>query len=178
MSDLSVLTPAVSARDHAQGLGDAPLTLVEYGDYQCPYCRMAYPIVKQLQKKLGKNLRFVFRNFPLTQSHPYAGIAAEVAEASELFGAFWPMHDMIYERQPELSPESLVVWAQELGIEEKKLEKAIEKPEIAKRIQEDRMSGIRSGVNGTPTFFINGIRFDGSPDYKSLLEALEEKQTI
>src|SRR5271168_3363645 len=107
MDKSATLTPSVSERDHAEGLADAPLTLVEYGDYQCPYCGMAYPGVKKLQKTLGKKLRFVFRNFPLTQAHPYARIAAEAAEAAALLGKFWPMHDMIYENQDDLSPESL-----------------------------------------------------------------------
>src|ERR1700684_1165305 len=102
-----MLAPPVSERDHSEGLPAAPLTLVEYGDYQCPYCGMTYPVVKALQKTLGKKLRFVFRNFPLTQAHPYALIAAEAAEAAALLGKFWPMHDMIYENQDELSPDSL-----------------------------------------------------------------------
>jgi protein-disulfide isomerase len=168
------LTSPVSERDHAEGSSDAPITLVEYGDYQCPYCRMAYPVVKKLQKKLGKNLRFVFRNFPLTQAHPLAEIAAQVAEAAALLGGFWPMHDRIYEKQNELSPDALAAWARDLGLDEKKMEDALNKPEIAKRIKEDRQSGIRSGVNGTPTFFINGARYDGPPDYDSLFASLQE----
>jgi len=173
MNETATLIPPVSARDHAEGPDDAPLTLVEYGDYQCPYCGMAYPVVKRLQKNLGKKLRFVFRNFPLTQAHPYAGIAAEAAEAAALLGKFWPMHDTIYENQEILSPDSLAEWAHELGLEDKDLQRAIERPEIAERLKEDRRSGIRSGVNGTPTFFINGTRHNGPPDYPSLLEALE-----
>jgi protein-disulfide isomerase len=175
MDKSATLTPPVSERDHAEGLADAPLTLVEYGDYQCPYCGMAYPGVKKLQKTLGKKLRFVFRNFPLTQAHPYARIAAEAAEAAALLGKFWPMHDMIYENQDDLSPESLAAWALRLGLSDEKLQEAIQRPEIAKRIKDDRQSGIRSGVNGTPTFFINGTRHDGSPDYDTLLAALEEQ---
>jgi protein-disulfide isomerase len=177
MSDSARLTLPVSARDHAEGAPEAPLTLVEYGDYQCPYCGMAYPGVKQLQKTLGRKLRFIFRNFPLTQAHPFARIAAQAAEAAALQGKFWPMHDLIYENQDDLSPQALVLWARQLGLDEKKWADALESPEIAKRIKEDRSSGIRSGVNGTPTFFINGIRHDGGPDYDSLLAALEAKLT-
>jgi len=173
-----MLTPPVSERDHTEGPADAPLTLVEYGDYQCPYCGMAYPVVKELQKTLGKKLRFVFRNFPLTQAHPYARIAAEAAEAAALLGKFWPMHDMIYENQDDLSPDNLAAWALQLGLSDEKLQEAIQRPEIAKRIKDDRQSGIRSGVNGTPTFFINGTRHDGSPDYDSLLAALESELAI
>jgi protein-disulfide isomerase len=172
---MSELSTPVTERDHAEGSADAPITLVEYGDYQCPYCRLAYPVVKELQKKLGKNLRFVFRNFPLTQAHPLAEIAAQVAEAAATLGKFWPMHDVIYENQNELSPDALAAWAKDLGLDEKKMEAALNSPAIAKRIKEDRMSGIRSGVNGTPTFFINGARHDGAPDYASLLEAVEEQ---
>ena len=178
MSNSAVLAQPVSERDHSQGPSAAPLTLVEYGDYQCPYCGAADPVVKRLQKTLGKNLRFVFRNFPLTQAHPYARIAAEAAEAVGLLGKFWPMHDTIYENQENLSPDALAAWALELGLDDEKLEKAIQQPEIAKRIKEDRQSGIRSGVNGTPTFYINGVRYDGSPDYDSLLAALDSELAI
>ena len=178
MNKTATLTLPVSARDHAEGAADAPITLVEYGDYQCPYCGAAYPVVKRLQKTLGMKLRFVFRNFPLTQAHPYAMIAAEAAEAAALLGKFWPMHDTIYENQEALSPESLAAWAMQLGLEDQKLQKAIKRPEITKRIKEDRQSGIRSGVNGTPTFYINGLRYDGSLDYESLLAALESELAI
>jgi len=171
---MSELTSPVSARDHAQGTENAPLTLVEYGDYQCPYCGAAYPVVKQVQKALGKKLRFVFRNFPLTQMHPYALVAAEAAEAAALQGKFWEMHDIIYENQQQLEPEQLLVWAKELGLDLAKFETAIRKGEVTKRIKEDRTSGIASGVNGTPCFFINGTRYDDAPDYDSLLAALEE----
>src|ERR1700679_1565775 len=135
MNESGTLTPTVSARDHVQGAADAPLTLVEFGDYQCPYCGAAYPVVKKLQKTLGKKLRFVFRNFPLTQAHPYALAAAETAEAAALLEKFWPMHDMIYEHQEELSVESLIGWAQALGMPEAAFKKALGHPEIAKRIK-------------------------------------------
>jgi protein-disulfide isomerase len=175
MNTSASLTQLVSERDHADGPANAPITLVEYGDYQCPYCGAAYPVVKRLQKTLGKKLRFVFRNFPLTQAHPFAMAAAEAAEAAGLLGKFWPMHDMIYEHQAHLSVPALASWAISLGLEDAKLQKALEDPSIDKRIQEDRRSGIRSGVNGTPTFYINGSRYDGSPDYDSLLAVLEEQ---
>jgi formate-nitrite transporter family protein len=167
------LTPPVSTRDHTKGLDDAPLTLVEYGDYQCPYCGAAYPVVKRLQKELGKNLRFVFRNFPLTQVHPYALIAAETAEAAALQGKFWEMHDLLYEQQALLEPDIIPQWAERLGLDLEKLGNDISHGDVEEHIKEDRQSGIRSGVNGTPTFFVNGTRFDGPPDYGSLLAALE-----
>lgn len=178
MNQSAMLAQPVSERDHAEGAADAPLTLVEYGDYQCPYCGAAYPIIKRVQKTLGKKLRFVFRNFPLTQAHPYALIAAEAAEAAGLLGKFWPMHDVIYENQDKLSPEALARWAHDLGLADAKLQEVLEGPEIDRRIKEDRKSGIRSGVNGTPTFYINGTRYDGSPDYESLLAALDSELAI
>jgi protein-disulfide isomerase len=174
MNETATLTPPVSARDHIQGSADAPLTLVEFGDYQCPYCGAAYPVVKQLQKSLGKKLRFVFRNFPLTQAHPYALAAAEAAEAAALLGKFWEMHDLIYENQGMLQPDILPAWAAEAGLDPEKFGAAIRRAEITKRIKEDRMSGISSGVNGTPCFFINGTRYDDVPDYVSLRAALEQ----
>jgi protein-disulfide isomerase len=175
MEESARLTQPVSGRDHAEGPVDAFLTLVEYGDYQCPYCGAAYPVVKRLQKSLGKNLRFVFRNFPLTQAHPYALIAAEAAEAAALQGKFWEMHDLLFEQQPLLKPDIIPVWAKRMGLNLEKFAGDIKQGLVDKRIKEDRQSGIRSGVNGTPTFFINGTRYDGSPDYASLLEALKSE---
>jgi protein-disulfide isomerase len=175
MNESPSLTPPVSTRDHSQGPANAPLTLVEYGDYQCPFCGAAYPVVKQLQEALGKKLRFVFRNFPLTQAHPYALIAAEAAEAAALQGKFWEMHDLLFERQRILEPGILPVWAREVGLDLEQFGAAIREEGIAKRIKEDRTSGIHSGVNGTPTFFINGSRHDDAPDYDSLAVALQQQ---
>ena len=175
MDQSATLTQPVSAQDHAQGPADAPLTLVEYGDYQCPYCGAAYPVVKHLQQTLGKKLRFVFRNFPLTQVHPYALIAAQAAEAAALQGKFWEMHDLLFEEQHLLNPEIIPAWAKRIGLNLKQFEDDIKQALVENRIQEDRRSGIRSGVNGTPTFFINRTRYDGLPDYESLLAALESE---
>ena len=180
MDRKTILTPPVSDRDHAQGATDAPLTLVEYGDYQCPYCGAAYPVVKQLQNTLGKKLRFVFRNFPLTQAHPYAMVAAEAAEAAALQGKFWAMHDLLYEQQAFLEPDIIPLWAKKIGLDLEMFGNHIKQGVVAKRIKEDRQSGIRSGVNGTPTFYINGTRYDGPPVVEALQGALEEqlKETI
>ncbi len=175
MNDASTLTLPVSERDHAEGPLDAPLTLVEYGDYQCPYCGEAHPVIKRLQHHFGKKLCFVFRNFPLTQAHPYALVAAEAAEAAALQGKFWPMHDFIYEHQEDLEPEILPDWAQQVGLNGEAFGVALKQEKTLDRIKEDRSSGIRSGVNGTPCFFINDIRYDGDTDYESLREALEEQ---
>src|SRR6204780_4433706 len=125
MNDAPTLTMPVSERDHIEGPENAPLTLVEYGDYQCPYCGLAYPGVKRVQKTLGKKLRFVFRNFPLTQAHPYARIAAEAAEAAALQGKFWEMHDLIYEQQTFLEPDIIPLWAKKIGLDLNQFAQAI-----------------------------------------------------
>jgi protein-disulfide isomerase len=174
MSKTASLTPPVSERDHSQGTTDALLTLVEFGDYQCPYCGAAYPVVKQLQETFGRNLRFVFRNFPMTQAHPYALIAAEAAEAAALQDKFWEMHDLLYENQQFLEDDVLQSLAKSVELDLEKVRKDITKGNVAQRIKEDRRSGIASGVNGTPSFFINGIRYDGNPDYGSMRAAIEE----
>src|SRR5215813_128964 len=141
MNQSTALTPTVSGRDHAQGQADAPLTLVEYGDYQCPYCGAAFPVVKRLQKALGAKLRFVFRNFPLTNAHPYALVAAEAAEAAALQGKFWEMHDLIYENQGMLEPDMLPVWALKAGVDINKFGADIRHGDVVKRIKDDRASG-------------------------------------
>lgn len=167
------LTLPVSERDHFQGNPNAPLTLVEYGDYECPYCGAAYPVVKQVQQRLENQLRFVFRNFPLTQVHPHAQSAAEAAEAAGGQGKFWQMHDTLYEHQDALDDLDLVQYATDLGLDVARFELDMTAHTYAPRVREDFLSGLRSGVNGTPTFFINGQRYDGSYDFASLLAALE-----
>ena len=167
------LTPPVGPRDHAAGSKDAPVTLVEYGDYQCPHCGRAYPIVKEVQRALGSKLRFVFRNFPLTQIHPEAEHAAEAAEAASAQGAFWQMHDRLFERQFALDDDHLVEYAAELGLDADRIRGELEAGTNTPRVRDDFMSGVKSGVNGTPTFFINGVRYDGSWDRDSLLAALQ-----
>ena len=176
MNESATLTPPVSARDHAEGPANAPATLVEYGDYECPYCGAAYPVIKNLQAAFRQKLRFVFRNFPLTQAHPYALVAAEAAEAAAVQGKFWKMHDFIYEHQDDLEPDILPAWAEEVGLDLQEFGIAIKQGAVTRRIKEDRISGVRSGVNGTPCFFINGARYDGAGDYDSLRLALEEQQ--
>jgi protein-disulfide isomerase len=156
------LTPPVSAQDHATGPGDAPITLVEYGDYECPYCGMAHPIVKAAQRALGSQLRFVFRNFPLAEIHPHARIAAQAAEAAGAQGKFWEMHDMLFEHQDALEPQDLIGYAKSLELDISRFEHDLEAGTYAKKVRDDFRSGVRSGVNGTPTFFVNGERYDGS----------------
>jgi protein-disulfide isomerase len=167
-----LLTVPVSQRDHIQGSLDAPMTLVEYGDYQCPYCGAAYPIVKEVQRALGDRLAFVFRHFPLVSAHPYALIAAEAAEAAGAQGQFWPMHDRLYEHQNELDPLSLEKHAAVLGLDLERFVEDLATHRHVPRIREDLASGARSGVNGTPTFFVNGARHEGAYDAASLIAAL------
>ena len=171
------LTPPVSARDHAQGPADAPVTLVEYGDYECPHCGRAYPMVKAVQRSLGNDLRFVFRNFPLTGSHEHAEHAAEMAEAAGDRGKFWEMHDLLFEHQDALEDENLVAYAATLGIDPRWAAAALAQGLFRERVHEDVASGGRSGVNGTPTFYINGARYDGLLHPMSLLEALVRAAT-
>jgi len=163
---MTQLTIPVGAEDHAQGAASATVTLVEYGDYQCPYCGAAYPLVRQLQKQFGANLRFVFRNFPLTQAHPLAQMAAELAEAAATLGQFWPMHDWIYENQEAWSGgngEELLGGITVVGLDAGKVAHAVKQPQIDQRIKADFKGGVRSGVNGTPSFFINGQLHQGAP---------------
>ncbi len=166
------LAPPVGARDHAQGPADAPVALVEYGDFECPHCRRAYPIVKEIQASLGNNLRFVFRNFPLAKSHEHAEHAAEMAEAAAHEGKFWPMHDLLFENQEALEDEDLARYATALGIDPAWAVAALEQGLFRERVREDFASGVRSGVNGTPTFFINEARYDGLVHPTAMLEAL------
>jgi protein-disulfide isomerase len=156
------LTPPVSASDHAAGPDDAPVTLVEYGDYECPYCGMAHPIVKAAQRELGDQLRFVFRNFPLAEAHPHARLAAQAAEAAAAQGRFWEMHDILFEHQDALEPEDIIGYAKTIGLDVAQFKRDLEAGTYAKRVRDDFRSGVRSGVNGTPTFFVNGSRYDGS----------------
>jgi len=168
------LAMPVSRRDHIQGPANAPLTLLEYGDFECPVCGMAYAVVKTLQQNLRHRLRFVFRHFPLTNVHPHAEHAAEAAEAAGARGAFWEMHDLLFENQEALEDEDLLEYAAALGLDTSAVLAEIEAGAYAGRLREDFMSGVRSGVNGTPTFFINGLRYEGSFDAESLMGALVE----
>ena len=165
--------PVNPEHDHIEGPVNASLTLVEYGDYQCPYCGAAYPEVKKVQKELGSELRFVFRNFPLTNIHEHAMNAAETAEAAASQGKFWAMHDFLYEHQGTLGDPTIALgFAKKLGLDTQRFEREIAQHTYQKRIKDDFMGGVRSGVNGTPTFYVNGIRHDGDAIAKALVEAL------
>jgi len=172
---MATLKNPVSGDDHIQGDAKAPVLLVEYGDYECPHCGHAQPIIKQVQKHFGKRLGFVFRNFPLSEMHPYAEPAAESAEFAATKGKFWEMHDGIFENQSTLGVPMLLELAEKLGMAAADLEAALEGQEFAERVKEDFMGGVRSGVNGTPTFFINGHRHDGSFEFEELVAAIEAR---
>ena len=167
------LVNQVGESDHALGPETAFVTLVEYGDYQCPACGQAYPIVKELLARLGQRVRFVFRNFPLATVHPYAEGAAEAAEAAGAQGQFWAMHALLYQNQEALDGEDLVRYASALGLDESSFVRELTGHVHAARVREDFMGGVRSGVNGTPTFFINEGRHDGPFSLDSLLGAVE-----
>jgi protein-disulfide isomerase len=170
----ALTVPVNDGRDHIQGSADAPVTLVEYGDYECPYCGAAYPIVKEVQARMGDRLRFVFRNFPITTSHPHAEQAAEAAEGAATQGSFWEMHDVLYENQKRLRDEDLRDYAEELGLDVERFTGELGEHVYAPRVHEDFLSGVRSGVNGTPTFYINGVRHDDSYELEPLLAAVEQ----
>ena len=166
--------PVSDDRDHIQGPADAPVTFVEYGDYECPYCGAAYPIIKEVQSRMGDRLRFVFRNFPISTSHPHAEQAAEAAEAAASQGKFWEMHDLLYENQEHLDDADLHRYADQLGLDVGVFDEELAEHVHAERVREDFMSGVRSGVNGTPTFYVNGARHDGGYQLGELLAALED----
>ena len=180
-----VLTPPVGEGDHATGPADAPVTLVEYGDFECPYCGMAFPIVKAAQRKLGDRLRFVYRHFPLAEAHPHARHAAQAAEAAAEQGgeqAFWAMHDALFENQHALDDASLARMAARLGLDADRLAADLAAGTYAARVRQDFRNGVRSGVNGTPTFFINGRRFDGdwtdSREFTAALESVAAERAV
>jgi len=175
-TELERLAAPVSTRDHFQGQSNAPLTLVEYGDFECPYCGTAHRVVKAIQEKLGERLRFVYRHFPLTQRHPNAENAAQAAEAAGARGDFWPMHDLLFEHQEALADEDLAEYAASLGLDGAEILAEIELGTYATRVREDFSGGIKSGVNGAPTFFINDVLYNGESDLQSMLVALAEAE--
>ena len=173
VQEMEDLTLPVSGRDHAQGPATAPVTLVEYGDYECPDCGDAYPIVKELQKRLRNRLRFVFRHFPLMEMHPHAERAAEAAEAAGAQGKFWEMHDLLFEHQQALEDADLRQYAGRIGLDLAKFDDDMKRRAYAGRVKEDLLSGEESEIPGTPTFFINGMLYDDAYDLETLLGAVE-----
>ena len=177
MSARIPLTLPDPERDHISGSAEGLIRLLEYGDYECPFCAEVQPIVKEIQRRLSDDLLFGFRNFPLTNIHPHSEHAAEAAEAAGMQKNFWSMHDTLFENQRALDDDDLAEYAAELGLDETRLIREVTASVYAPRIREDFKSGVRGGVNGTPTFFINGERYDGPLDLKNLLNALTFQST-
>ena len=169
---MSRLTPPVNDNDHIRGLPSAGITLVEFGDFQCSSCASAYPEIKEVQRVLGKELRFVYRHFPMSNIHAYAFSAAVAAEAAGKQNKFWQMHDMIFERQVLLSEYALLEFAEDLGLNMRTFRNDLADESLPAKVEYDFESGVMSGVNGTPSFYINGFKYNGSPDYPSLLNAI------
>jgi protein-disulfide isomerase len=170
----STLTLPVGPRDHVRGGESARVTLVEYGDFECPQCGQAFPIVERLIGAFGDRLRFVFRNFPITTAHPHAQHAAEEAEWAAAAGTFWPMYAALYEHGQSLTDGRMLDLARGLGLDAGALAEAWRAHTFIKRVKEDFLSGIESGVEGTPAFFINGVLHDGAWDEATLGRALED----
>lgn len=166
------LTPPVTYHDHVFGEQFAPIELVEYGDYECPYCGRAYPIVKDILQQLGSNIRFVFRNFPLRKIHPHAFSAAVASEAAGLQFKFWEMHDTIFENQRNLQLENVLLLADMIDLDPDRLNMDMQQTTLIEKVENDFYSGMRSGVNRTPTFFINGEKFTGDWENGELLQYL------
>ena len=168
----TLLAAAVGARDHVRGSADAPVTLVEYADFECPFCGRAFPELLRVLQDLGPRVRFVFRHFPISEQHPHAESAAEVAEAAAAQGKFWEMHDLLFRRQAALDDGHLLTYVRELGLDAVRVERELEREMHRARVRDDMESGLRSGVSGTPMFFINGRRHEEPGDARTLRAAL------
>jgi protein-disulfide isomerase len=168
------LATPVGPEDWADGPADAPVTFVEYGDFECPHCGAMEPVLAELRRRAGPGMRFVFRHFPLTSSHPHAELAAEAAEAAGAQGAFWPMHDVLLAHQDALALPDLIQNAAALGLDADIVVADLASHVYEPKVREDFMSGVRSGVSGTPTFFINGTRYDGDYDLEALARAVQK----
>ena len=168
------LMPPVSERDHQKGPAIAPVVLVEYGDYECPYCGRADLITQELQERLDREILYVFRHFPITTTHRHAQKAAEAAEAAAAQGKFWQMHHLLFKHQDALEEDDLVGYAAQIRLDVDRFRRELQEGVYAERVREDFLSGVRSGANGTPTFFIDGVRYDGAWDLESLMEAIQK----
>jgi protein-disulfide isomerase len=166
------LRPPVGPDDHLVGKAEAPATLLEYGDYECPFCGRAHLVIEELLQRVGDEVRFAFRNFALTQVHPQALAAAQAAEAAGAQGRFWPMHSMLYENQDALEFDDLVAYAQSLDLDTRRFVEELRMGIHLPKVRCDFRSGVRSGVNGTPTFFVNGVRLDAPWSLETLLDAV------
>jgi protein-disulfide isomerase len=165
--------PITPGRDHMIGPIDAPVALLEYGDFECPFCGTAYPIVEALRDTMGDEMMFSYRHFPITTAHRYAWQAAEASEAAASQGQFWPYHHLLFEDQAHLEVPDLIARAQAVGLDVDRFEQELAGHVHAAHVQDDFLSGVRSGVHGTPTFFVNGMRYDGPASYDAMLQALQ-----
>ena len=173
-----LVLPVSPERDHIRGPEDAPVTLVEYGDYECPYCGAAHGVVEKARRQMRDGLRFVFRHYPLVDIHPHAEFAAQSAEAAAAQGKFWDMHDALYENQDRLDQAAIAVYAQAVGLELEQFARVLQSGAPAAKVGEDFMSGVHSGVKGTPTFFINGVRYEGSWAQPGFFEVLRNPAAL
>jgi len=171
----TLLKPPVNSTDHIRGNSNAPLELVEYGDFECSDCGHAYPIIKTIQQALGDDLKFVFRNFPLTQIHPHAVNAAVATEAAALQNKFWEMHDIILQNQKHLESGDLLLYAIKIGLDPNQFKNDMQNNALRAKVDGDFESGVRSGVNRTPSFFINGVKYDGGREANELIYYLKSK---
>jgi len=169
---LDLTAPVDDERDHIRGPMDAPVTIVEYGDFECPYCGQAEETIRQLLLEQGDDLRYVWRHLPLEDVHEHAQLAAEASEAAGAQGAFWEMHDELLDHQDHLRPRELVEAADRLGLDVERFRRDLRRREFARRIAEDVDEADTSGVTGTPTFFINGHRHHGAYDLETLTRAV------
>jgi protein-disulfide isomerase len=172
-----VLIPPIGEQDHRIGPRDAPLQLVEFGDFECPFCGEAFPVVKQILGIHGAELLFVFRHFPLVNQHPHALRAAEAAEAAGRQGLFWEMHDLLFENQSRLEDDDIRRYAGAAGCELDRFEMDWHSEEVRERVRVDGENGVRSGVLGTPTFFVNGVLREGILSFEEITAALSEVRT-
>jgi protein-disulfide isomerase len=172
--NIQLSLPVSDSRDHIQGPATAAVTLVEYGDYECPYCAQAYLIVKEVHERLGNKLRFVFRNYPLSNLRPHSYQSALAVETAAAQGKFWEMYDFLFKHGQSLTDDNLRLSAAKLGLQINKFDIEFRNRTFSRHVDEDIQSGEESGVTKTPTFFINGDRYDDSWDLDSLLSALDE----
>ena len=171
---MTALNRAVDVKDWVRGPADAPVTLLEYGDFECPFCGQAFWELKRLEQAVGDRVGFVFRHFPLAHAHPHARLAAEAAEAAGAQGKFWEMHDTLFTNQRALELPDLLEYADDIGLDKPRFTRDLQDHCFLPKVRRDFREGVRSGVNGTPTIFINGDRFDGMPDFASLFAALSQ----
>jgi NhaA family Na+:H+ antiporter len=176
--NVAKLTQPVTEQDHYKGNLKAQVKIVEYGDYECQFCARAHPIVEDLQNRLGDRICYVFRHFPIRTAHTHAQLAAEAAEAAGAQGKFWEMHAYLFEHQSELDRRDILAYAEDLGLDIDQFTRDLDEKRFEQHVRGDFLGGVRSGVNGTPTFFINGLRYDGPWDLESLLEAIEKPMGV